>query len=140
MHGTVFFTIQDCIDTWHHKECQKRTIDQSADRYDGHWTNHIRTTVAAYDHWKQTEDRRQCRHEDWTKSGFSGFDDCLVFGHTLFTQLIDLVYQHDTVIYDDTGKHDKSDQGDDTDFASGYPKPHKSAGKGKWNGKQDNKW
>ena len=55
------------------------------------------------------------------------------------SRLIDVVNEHDTVIYDQSGKHDKSEHGSNIDFLSADKQCDKSTGERKRNRKHNDK-
>lgn len=57
-----------------------------------------------------------------------------------FNELVRIVNEYDTIIYDNTREHYKTDHGDDTDWMIGDPKSEESSGECKWYGKHDNEW
>ena len=71
---------------------------------------------------------------------FSSLGNGCIFLHTFFSHLINIIYQHDSVIYNNTRKHDKTNHGNNADRLSGQQKSQKSSGKRQGNGKHDKKW
>ncbi len=127
------------INTGNYHQGKHRAIGQSADGNDGHWLSHLRAHIVAEHHGGKGQDRGQGRHKHRTQPGSARLQKGFLFAHSLIAELVGIIHQHNTIIYNNTGKHYKPDQCNDAEFAAADHQSQKSAGKGKGDGKHDDK-
>ena len=132
------FTVQKVVHAGHHVERGEGGIEQASRNDDGHAALHRGADLRAHDHGHHGKDGGERGHEDGAQARTARGHQRAALGQAAYTQLVDVIDEHDAVVHDGAHEHREAHQRHHRDLLVGQPQAQEAACEGQGHREQDN--
>ena len=135
--SSIHSACKDIINARDHDQGQNSSVKQTSDGNHSHRLAQSCSHIVGKYHGGKSQNRGESCHQHRTQSGPPCCQNRLPALHPTLPELIHIVNEYNSVIYNNTGEHDKADHGNDTDLTPGEVEPQESSGERQRNCKDD---